>query len=86
MATKLLPHNIPVFNEFCSTVDAHNKAMIITFTGGGKTFLTSRFLEVYDIHNALLGKCHATLRNKRISAQQHTGNSRAQSKPTLVRS
>ena len=54
MATKLLPHNIPVFNEFCSTVDAHNKAMIITFTGGGKTFLTSRFLEVYDIHNALL--------------------------------
>lgn len=40
----LLGHNEPVYRNLCETLEKHKKAIVVTFTGGGKSFLASEYL------------------------------------------
>lgn len=40
----LLEHNKPVYKSLCETLEKYNKAVVVTFTGGGKSFIANEYL------------------------------------------
>lgn len=46
----LLGHNEPVYKNLCETLEKHKKAIVVTFTGGGKSFLASEYLAESGLH------------------------------------
>lgn len=40
----LMKHNIPVYKNLCRTLEKYKKAIVVTFTGGGKSFIAHEYL------------------------------------------
>ena len=45
----LFPHNVGVFNDLEKTLDQHNCCCVIMGTGVGKTYVTSEYLDKYNL-------------------------------------